>query len=96
MKLKDIFDIKNVSNFIEGHAKYIYDRIIGLPKHQQEQMLWRLSICKDDCLVTGECIICKCPPEKKATTISSCNPERFPDMMDEEQWNEYKEVNNIE
>lgn len=97
MKLKDVFNLKNVASFIEGHAKYIYNQLIGLPKYKQEQVLWRLSKCENDCVVTGKCIYCECPPEKKAFNVESCNKgERFPDLMDSETWEKYKLDNNIE
>lgn len=97
MKLKDVLNIKNVASFIEGYSKYFYDKTVGLPDHIQEQMLYRLSQCEDDCLVTGKCKHCGCPPEKKVFVKKSCNHgERFPDLMDEEQWKEFKELNNIQ
>lgn len=96
MKLKDIFNIKNVSNFVEGNAKYFYDKLIGLPQHKREQVAYRLNICKNDCVPTGKCVKCGCPTEKKLHVDESCNTNRFPDMMNEEDWNKFKEENKIE
>ncbi|AGO48990.1 hypothetical protein N356_gp097 [Cellulophaga phage phi14:2] len=97
MKLKEIFNLKNVASFIEGNSKYFYNQLIGLDKDKQEQALWRLSKCEEDCMVTGKCVHCGCPPEKKAFTTTSCNKgARFPDLMDAEAWEKYKQDNNIE
>lgn len=96
MKIKDIFDIKNIQSFIEGNGKYIYDNLIGLPQHQKEQVAYRLSICKDDCVVEGKCKYCTCPSEKKIFVNESCNNgERFPDIMNKEEWEEFKIKNGI-
>lgn len=91
MKAKDIFNIKNIASFIEGHAMKFYDNLVGLPIHTKDQIAYRLYKCKDDCLVKGECKYCGCPPEDKAFVKESCNNgERFPDLMNEEEWTKYK------
>lgn len=97
MKIKDIFNIKNIAHYIEGNAKYYYDRLIGEPQYLREQRLWRLYQCKDDCVVKGECKECGCPVDKKVFQDESCNKgERFPDIMDNIKWEQYKKENNID
>lgn len=96
MKIKDIFNIKNISNFIEGNAKYFYNKLNPEPQYLREQRLYRLSLCKDDCVAIGKCIVCSCPVEKKVFNNQSCNPDRFPDIMNEEDWSKFKEENGIE
>lgn len=97
MRLKDIFNIKNIASFIEGNAKYFYDHLVGLPAYQREQVIYRLEKCKEDCVLTGKCKYCGCPVEKKAFVHESCNGgERFPDMMTLEQWTKFKADNGIE
>ncbi len=97
MKIKDIFNIHNIGSFIEGNAKYFYDNLIGLPEHIKEQVIWRLSKCEDDCVKTGKCKVCGCPTHKKVFVTESCNNgERFPNMMNKEEWENYKKENNIE
>lgn len=96
MELQEIFNLKNVKSFIEGNAKYFYNELIGLPKHTQEEVLWRLSQCNDDCVPAGKCKECGCPPEKKAFVKESCNKgERFPDLRTKEEWEEFKKQNGI-
>lgn len=97
MKLKDILNRKNIASFIEGYSKFFYDEIIGLPEHIQEQVIWRLEQCKDDCVVTGKCKNCGCPTKKKVFVNKSCNGgERFPDLQTKEEWEEFKQKNNIQ
>jgi len=96
MKIKDILNIKNIAHFIEGNAKFYYDKLIGEPQYLREQRLWRLYKCKDDCVVTGECKECGCPVNKKVFQDESCNNgERFPNIMNNEEWEIYKKENNI-
>lgn len=96
MKLKQIFNMKNILSFIEGNYKFYYDKMIGMPLYIQEQVLWRMELCKDDCVPNGKCIYCNCSTYKKVFVKESCNNgERFPDMMDEKDWKQYKKDNKI-
>ena len=83
---------KNIKDFLEGNFKYYYNAFVSAPTYMQEQLTYRYNLCKGDCLVDNECIICKCPPLKKHFLTTSCNPERFPNLMIEEDWNKFKET----
>lgn len=96
MKLSKIFNRKNILSFIEGNYKYYYNKMVGLAPHIQEQTMWRLMQCKNDCVLEGECIYCGCDPQKKVFVEESCNDgERFPDLMGVREWEEYKKEHNI-
>ena len=95
MKLKKLLNSSNIKSFIKGNYYYLIDRFNGYPKHKKEQVLYRLAICRKDCVPTGQCIICDCPPKKKAFVNKSCNPDRFPDMMEKEEWEQFKKENKI-
>lgn len=92
-KLKDIFNSKNIKSFIEGNARYFWANWLGLPPHIKEQVKERLERCKDDCVPSGKCIKCGCPTKKKVFATVSCNPERHPDLMNNQDWEEYKKKN---
>jgi len=96
MKIKELFNIKNIASYIEGNSKYFFDKLNPEPQYLREQRLYRLSLCQEDCLVTGKCIICGCPPKKKVFVNESCNKDRFPDIMDKEDWENFKRKNNID
>lgn len=97
MKLKEILNSKNIKSYIEGNSKYFYNEFIGLPEYIQEQIAYRLNICKDDCVVNGKCIYCQCPPNKKAFVKESCNNGiRFPNLMNKSDWEKFKRKNKIE
>lgn len=90
-KLKEQLTLKNVKSFFEAHARIVYDKFIGLPVYMQEQVAYRHDLCKDDCFLTNKCKYCGCDADAKAFGNDSCNNgERFPDMMNEEEWNEFK------
>tara|TARA_R110000772_G_scaffold54130_2_gene123596 strand:+ start:3057 stop:3347 length:291 start_codon:yes stop_codon:yes gene_type:complete len=81
----------NIGQFIEGNVKFYKDKLIGAPLYIQEQVEYRLSLCQD-CVEREGCIKCNCPPLKKHWTVRSCNLDRFPDIMKEEEWNEFKKT----
>lgn len=87
---KKKYTVENILSFLEGNIKYNLNKLDLLPQHIQEQVTYRLYQCKDDCLPNEKCIICSCPPDKKAFTKKSCNPERFGDLMSKERWEEFK------
>lgn len=88
--------INNIKQFIEGNTNLLYDAVIGKPKYYQEQIVYRASKCSD-CLEDGKCVYCGCDLPGKHYVKKSCNNgERFPDLMDEKEWEEFKEKNKIE
>lgn len=87
---------KNIYNFFEGNSRMILDKLGITSTHIEEQVAHRLLTCKDDCVIAGKCKVCTCPLPNRAFSTSSCNKERFPDLMNEENWNNYKTKNNIE
>lgn len=88
---------KKVFQFIEGNLKMLGDELHLLPLHEREQVLYRSAICKDDCVALGYCAYCGCSVPGKLYVRESCNGgERFPNMMNAENWQEFKTKNNIE
>jgi|TARA_R110000822_G_scaffold152112_8_gene291364 hypothetical protein len=92
MKKSDI-TIDNVHNFLVGNLKYYKSKVITVPDHIKEQLQHRLDLC-GDCIEAEGCIKCGCPVVKKHFLKKSCNPERFPDLMEKEEWDEYKKTIN--
>jgi len=87
----------NIRSYIVGNYRHYKDNLIGSPEYLKEQVYYRLYVCKDDCVVTGACKYCKCPPYKKSWVNTSCNGgERFPNLMDKPDWEKFKEDNRIE
>lgn len=93
-KLKDIFNRPNIKSFIEGNYRYFWDKWGTVPGHIKEQVRYRLEQCEKDCVPRGRCIICNCPTKKKAFSTKSCNPDRFPDLMNPEEWAQFKKNGN--
>lgn len=87
---------KKILQFIEGNLKMLGDKIYLLPDHEKEQVLYRSEICKNDCLKNEYCIYCGCSVPGKLYVKESCNAgERFPDLMNSKDWEEFKIKNNI-
>lgn len=87
--------LKNVKSFIRGHYNLYLDKLGMYPRHKQEQILYRISLCSD-CVSNEGCKYCGCAPNKKVYDNKSCNDgERFPDMLNEVEWNKFKIDNKI-
>lgn len=87
---------EKASGFIQANYDYYKDKLFGnTPDHIREQIEYRLAVCANDCVVTGKCKVCSCPTKKKSWQIKSCNPVRFPDMMDKDSWEKYKNETGI-
>ena len=85
----------NVKNFITGNMRQALDKVGIISPHIKEQVEYRLALCKDDCQVKGACKNCGCTLPGRAFSTPSCNTERFPDLMTEEDWISYKVSNDI-
>lgn len=95
MELEQI-TLKNIKNFIQGHARVYLDKIKLLPQYTREQVFYRIWICRDTCIPSGKCQICTCSAIKKSYATASCNLSKFPDLMSESEWDLFKLKNNID
>lgn len=87
---------KKVFQFIEGNLKMLGNEFSLLSVSQQEQVLYRMEICKDDCVKYGYCKECGCSVPGKMYVKESCNGgKRFPNLMSAQDWNQYKIDHNI-
>jgi len=94
MKISEITGSK-IKSFVQGYSRYYFDNMFGLPEYIKEQVYYRLYKCKDTCLISGSCEICNCPTIKKSYATGSCNPAKFPDLMSNGEWSEFKKTNNV-
>jgi hypothetical protein len=88
---------KNIKAFIQGNLRMLGDKFNALDEHLKEQVAYRASMCSKSCLEDngGKCIKCGCSVPGKWYATASCNPEKFPDLMNQEEWSKYKEANNV-
>lgn len=93
--MKQKITIKNIKSFLEGNSQLLLKELNLQPQHIQEQIAYRRLICKDDCAKENKCIKCGCDFKGKTSVSTSCNPERFPDLMSAKEWEEFKIKNNI-
>lgn len=88
---------KTLKGFIQAYSFDLYNKLIGLPNHIQEQVAYRADKCKEDCIPNNACIYCGCDAKKIIFREESCNNgSRFPDLMDKEEWKQFKKDNNVE
>lgn len=80
--------------------KIIFDRILDLNKFRNyqnfeiEQIAYRMYLC-NSCIENKKCEKCGCQPLDTLGDRYSCNENKFPNILSEENWNEYKIKNNI-
>lgn len=87
--------LKKIKQYIEGNLNMLEDDMFGKPLYYKEQILYRASKC-EDCYARGKCYKCGCDLPGKHYVTESCNDGvRFPDLMNEADWNKYKEENQI-
>lgn len=95
--MKPKITLNNIKSFIEGNLQYYKDKFLSSPRYLQEQYHYRLYVCRKDCIPDNSCVVCTCPPIKKAWVSKSCNKgKRFPDLMDKPSWEEYKKQHDID
>ncbi|CAB4175576.1 hypothetical protein UFOVP972_258 [uncultured Caudovirales phage] len=88
--------LKNIKHYIEGNIKMLGDKMHLLPEHEKEQVAYRAMICKDECVRLEYCVYCGCDIPGKLYVKESCNGgERFPDLMNRDDWEKYKLDNGI-
>lgn len=88
--------IANIKSYLEGNVRNILHKLNFQPRHIKEQIAYRRLLCANDCALTNKCIYCKCDFEGKTAVKKSCNNgERFPDLMSQPQWEQFKEDNGI-
>ena len=86
-----------ILNYIQGNLRYLTDQYNLLPEHLREQVRYRASICKESCLQYGKCQRCGCELPGKFYVTESCNRgDKFPDLMNSEDWSDYKIKNEID
>ena len=93
--MKQQITLKNIYSFIQGNLQMRLDGMGLKPQYYQEQIAYRMLQCQD-CYKQKKCKECNCELPGKFYVTKSCNNgERFPDLMNEEDWLIYKEEHEI-
>jgi len=98
MNLSDI-TLKNIKSYIEGNIITIANQLELASPHIKEQILFRSYMCRD-CYKEGHaikgpkhCKECGCALPGKWGSTRSCNEgKRFPDLMNRQDWEKYKQT----
>jgi len=95
--MKHEITLSNIYNYISGNANMILDKAGLVSNAFKEQIAFRHFKCKDDCVKAGRCMHCGCGLPGRFFTAKSCNKGvRFPDLMEDDKWEQYKIDNKIE
>lgn len=88
--------LTNIKSFLEGYKNMFLLQLGSKPDYFKEQVAYRMSVCANDCMIKKQCKYCGCAVPAKMMVEKSCNGgQRFPDIMNEEQWNQFKIDNKI-
>lgn len=91
----------NIKAFIQGNYRLILSKLnhnqvsqyLGLSDTMKEQVAYRMDVCGDSCKT--KCKYCGCSTPGKWFASKSCGGGKYPDLMNEQDWNKYKKENNI-
>lgn len=100
--------LKNIKKFFQGWTRWIVlklsknkfvkkvsDSIGLLPGYKQEQFLFRLQTMNQECLKSGNCVVCGCETPQLQLADDACDGKCYPVMMNKEDWEKYKKEENI-
>jgi len=86
---------KNIRAYIQGNIRSLAEKFdidfLKLKEHEQEQVLFRDSVSKPSCKEKEECD-CGCPIPKLYMADKTCEDGCYPEMMNETEWNKFKET----
>ena len=95
--VKEYFKFNNIKNFVQGTwNKFKQDSyFLSLPVHIQEQAIYRATLCIE-CYMSSECLVCGCTsPQLFYAPAKEDANEKWKAMLNEPEWNKFKEENNI-
>lgn len=98
LTVREIFNLKNVSNFIEGNINFFIENtsFFKLPTHIKEQAELRAKLCKP-CLDAGACTECGCmTPEMFYASNKTCDKGLWSEMLGINDWAKWKEDYNYD
>lgn len=82
--------LNNIKQYLEGNTQLMLDGLGLKPEYFREQIAYRMLQCPD-CISNKSCKYCGCDVPGKFYVEESCNNgKRFPDIMNEKEWREYK------
>jgi len=84
----------NLRMMLEDFGKHYNTKFFRLSPHIREQVLYRKHKCPD-CLAEGHCSACSCSVPGKWFANDPCKGERYPKLMGEKEWENFKTNNNI-
>lgn len=86
---------ENVGNFISGNWRMFLNTIGKGEPHIAEQVAYRKMKCPE-CFEKGHCLgNCGCSVPGRWFVSSTCNPDKFGDLLSKKDWTTFKQENGI-
>lgn len=91
--MKAKITLPNIKGFLQGNARMFMSQFFDfkLPSYMDEQIFYRMSIMNEECLKNRACVHCGCAMPNKAFEDRACDNACYPEMMDEKEWDLYKQ-----
>ena len=88
--------LSNIKAFIQANKRILLEEhgpeFLHSPDYIQEQIAWRPQIANPQCIEEGQCVECLCSVPSKFYSDKACDGGCYPEMMDEDVWKEFKEI----
>ncbi len=88
--------ISNIAAYLQGNFRKLVDKysagFLELEEHIKEQIIWRETVASPYCMSNKECK-CGCPIPDLFYADKACPDKCYPEMMNKEEWEGYKNVN---
>jgi hypothetical protein len=94
MKIRGI-EIKDMYAYIQGNIRYelFYSKFRWLiPKHIEEQIMYRINSMDIDCYNNGSCKMCGCKTTALQMANKACDKPCYPIMLNKHRWNVTKGI----
>lgn len=94
-------NLSNIFNYLDAEVRHwkSTSKFLDNPRHIDEQSIWRLEQIKEkspECIQHLHCIMCGCDIAEKSFEDNACDEGCYPKMMNEKEWEIFKQKNKIE
>ena len=84
---------ENIKGFLQGWFRY--SLLDVLPNHIREQIVYRVGLMSEECLINGECP-CECSIPAKQMENRSCENNCYGEMLTSEEWESLRGLSMVE
>lgn len=93
--MKAKINLPNIKGYLQAHYRETLNELGFLEEHVYEQWIYRIGVMSEDCLYNKMCP-CECEVPSKQLEDRACDLHCYRDMLNKEEWEEYKQEIEIE